>query len=182
MSYPTKKDLVIGLLVEIRVDKTADTYVKGYIQKILSQDKTDKGVKVELTSGVIGRVERIVPAHELKKENFKFYNELLYKSSLFSIWDNDTKLFHCYEPNNQNKYCFISESKENVQSLIEKLQLDNKRFTVRALPRNSSLSSIFQKQMPLHILINGNRKIAFSKLCDIENKLRKEDSMKDGRR
>ncbi|MFY0516560.1 hypothetical protein ACOMCU_01830 [Lysinibacillus sp. UGB7] len=167
--YPKKKDLIIGLLVEIRIDKTADDYTKGYISRFVSTNKKEQ-VKVELTNGSIGIVERIIPAHELKKENFKFYNELIHARSLYSIWDNNEKLYHCTDSNNGSRYCFIYEQKDLLQAMIKKLKLDNKQFTIRALPKNKSFLEIFRKQEPTSIIINGTRKISFEKLIELQNR------------
>lgn len=173
MNYPRKKDLVPGLLVEIKHDKTADVYSEGYIDEILSSGATNKAIKVKLTNGLIGRVERIIPAFEHKKNNFKFYNELLFKKSLFSIWDNELKEFYCYEPNEAISYAFIGDSKGQIEESIKKLKLsENKRYSIRALSNNSMIFNNFLKHQPKQLLINNVRKINFTRFQELESDLK----------
>lgn len=176
MSYPSKKQLTRGMLVEIRHDKTADTYSKGYIDEILSNVQTSKGILVRLTNSMIGRVVRIVPPHELKKENFKFYNEFIFNPSIYSVWDNTNKAFYKHQPSSEISYCFIATEKVHIQTIIDKQGLEN--CTIRAIPKNKKIWEVFWMQHPLYFLINGNRKIKYTRLKEIEDDLKSKSSSK----
>ncbi len=63
---PTRDDLIRGMTVEIEQTnaENADEAepLRGDIAKILSEERTEPGgVKVQLESGITGRVKRIAP-------------------------------------------------------------------------------------------------------------------------
>lgn len=171
--FPKRSQLKIGMLVEIHNN---GKFHKGYIQKILSGQHTDKGVKVELHSGETGRVQRVITKEEVKKETFIFYNRILFSKSLFSIYDNENRRYFTLKQSKNNgssKHAFLFESKEDAEACLQKMnRLGHSKLSVRAIPKNKEVYQTFKIAEADVLIINHSRNVSVNVLEKLERKLK----------
>ena len=86
MELITRKDVVVGMLVDIKVDG-CDEVVRGYIAEILSRSIGNKNVKVRIRNGLEGRVIDIPKKYEVDSERLKTFNRFFSAKSIYTIWD-----------------------------------------------------------------------------------------------
>lgn len=172
----TNKDNIIpGLLVEIVTDKDRETQnvTRGYVKKVLSKSDSKKGIRVELTTGEVGNVKYVPSKHDIKKENFKFYNEFFFKEKIFAIWDKSKNGFLVF--NRMNK---VSGKVENITLLftekdvatntIKGTSLDSPNYVVRQINRRKPIVENFSELKIDFFSIDGSRKLSFDKMIEWE--------------
>lgn len=170
MEKPSKKQLQRGMLVEIRLDKTTD-YMKGFIRRITGGSEK-KGVRVELTNGKCGYVERIVPRHEAERETFVFYNRFFHSDYVFflkdgsGIWTLDRK--------NRNGAVeatgFLFSSEREAELFIKKMNIE---VSVGRYPMKRTISRLIQNHRADIYYMDGLRKVRRSTLLEREEEFRK---------
>ena len=165
-----RENIILGLLVEIQTkEDKEDTLTRGYVKNVLSKKECSKGIKVELTSGEVGNVKRIVTKDIIKKENFKFYNEFLNYSKIFSIYNKEENVFLEVNRVNKNtkqveKIAFLFTNVELGRYMCNKLnkEEDTKRYCLKAISRKRNISSNFREIKFLSI--DKTRKISVQNL------------------
>lgn len=167
---PTKKQLSIGMLVEILIEGTTEEYVRGYIVEFLTKENTKRGIKVRINRGnAIGRVERIVPVEEVRKENFIYYNKLFQEKYLFAIWSVKEKKIFTWDSTGENSaFLFITRAKG--EEMVKKWK--NKGVSV-VLKRISNTQTLEKSLKEVDILvINQERKVRKNLFLEWESRLK----------
>lgn len=169
MERPTKKQLVKGMLVDIT--KEEEVY-RGYIKEI-NGTNTKRGVLVTLTDGTKGRVLKIVKKDEFKRENFIFYNKLVNKRPLFSIYDNDSNLFYKVKYKNGHLFSFLYDNKEQADVRLNKIKqhIPNRNLSVRTIPHKKKINEVFKKAQSTALLINDERSISIKMMEKFEKRV-----------
>lgn len=170
-----KKNIKIGMLVDIiaEEDKESGKLSRGYVQKILSQANHSKGIKVQLTDGKIGRIQRVITKDELRLENFKFYNRFFFLPVLYTIWDKKEGHFLVIlhrNPNNDRieRTAFLFDSLEEAKKMIKGTPYDHEDYPIRTIHRKKTLAELLTPLQIDFIRINGSRKISFERLKEWE--------------
>lgn len=155
MSKPTRKELKVGMLVELISGE------RGFIEKINGRS-TDKGVKVTLEGNVVGRVAKVITKEELKRENFIFYNKLLYDKNLFSFFDNVNKKYLTVSMNG-SKMAFLYQDHRAATNFLNVIKKDN-NWSVRKIPKIKRVTEVFKIAGAEFLHINGNRNVSIEAL------------------
>jgi Uncharacterized conserved protein len=172
----TNKDNIIpGLLVEIVVDKDRETQelTRGYVKKVLSKSDSKKGIRVELTTGEIGNVKYVPSKHDIKKENFKFYNEFFFRDKIFSIWDKSKNSFLVIGRMNKisgkvENITLLFTEKEIANNTIKGTSLDSPNYVVRQINRKKSIVGNYSEIKVDFFSIDGSRKLSFDRMIEWE--------------
>ncbi|MFF2532299.1 YwbE family protein [Brevibacillus sp. NPDC058079] len=172
-----KRNIKIGMLVDIVLKKDQPTgkLTRGYVKRILTNSpQHHRGIKVELTSGDIGRTQRIVTRDEIKLENFKFYNTFFFLKKIYSIWDSAKKhylIVDHYNASNQSteKVSFLFDTAEDAQHFIKGTKYDSKDYFIREINRNKPIADNFSMIGTEFIRINVERKLSLDKLRERES-------------
>lgn len=142
MTY-NHKLIKIGMLVEIQVEKTQDTLKVGHVVEVLSHSDSQKGVRVKLKDGTIGRVTYIPTKEEIKKEQFKYMNRILYeRQELYSFWDNVNRRY--FTANYRSKItAFIFSDKDEAEAFMKLKFKEPHNFTVNPINRRKLIVENF---------------------------------------
>lgn len=173
------KNVVIGLYVGIiddterRLEDEAPIR-RGYVKKILSKNDNEKGIKVQLTNGRKGRIEEIYSKNEIKKENFKFYNEFFYEKRIFTLWDRANS---CYlsilrknKVTDKNEItAFLFSNADIGREFLKKL--DDKNIVLKGLSKKVKIAENFKEFGVKKFIIDEKRKISYDKLLEWEKYL-----------
>lgn len=166
---PHKKELRVGMLVEV----TKGEYIhRGFIEQFKGTN-TPRGVLVRLDNGIEGRVLRVITKEELKRENFIFYNKLLFTRPLFSIFDNERRKYAYTYSRSGHKYAFVFHKKEDADQFLEQLLLihPDKHWTVRNIPFKKSMVDVFLLAGAEGLLIDNERSIRLKTLKKFEERV-----------
>ncbi|WPS85600.1 YwbE family protein (plasmid) [Brevibacillus halotolerans] len=171
-----KKNISIGMLVDIvkKVDQPTGKLTRGYVRRILTNSPNHhRGIKVELTTGDIGRIQRILSKEDIRLENFKFYNKFFFRKKIFSIWDSANRHYLIVDHYNVAKHStekisFLFESAENARTFMKGTKFDSKDFPIREINRNKPIADSFTKIGTEFIRINIERKLSMDKLKEWE--------------
>lgn len=150
-----KKHLKIGMLVEIRIDKKEDM-TSGFIAEFKG-GSAQKGVRVQLTNGIFGYVERIIPKHEHELATAKFYIKLVrldhvyYLSEGKGMW-----IWNRRAGETTQSTCFLFTSEQSAKEFLGKQKIDK---TVRRFKGSKTITSFLKDSYPDVVFIDGNRKI-----------------------
>lgn len=179
MEITNKKDIAIGMLVDILADKDkgTDNLTRGYVTKILSQANNKKGIKVRLNTGDEGHVSHIVSQEEVRLENFKFYNRFFFEKQLYSVWDKTTRsllVFDYYNGNKgiEEKTALLFDTEAEAKAFIRGTAYDSKDYLIRPVQRRKMLVDIFASVGAEYFRINGTRKLSKDKLNEWEHYFR----------
>lgn len=171
-----KKNIQIGMLVEIvkKEDQPTGKLTRGYVRRILTNSqKHTRGIKVECSSGDIGRVQRILTKENIRNENFKFYNTFFFLKKIYSIWDSTNNHYLIVDYNNVSKKSiektsFLFETFEDATSFIKGTKYNTKDYPVREINRKKFIFENFSKIGTEFIRINKERKLSMEKLKEWE--------------
>ncbi|WCF11621.1 YwbE family protein (plasmid) [Paenibacillus thiaminolyticus] len=177
MDGTIKKNICIGMLVDIvkKEHQPTGELTRGYVAKILTNSpKHHRGIKVKLSSGAIGRVQRIPSKKEIRLENFKFYNKFFFQKKLYSIWDIEKKSFLVVDYKNEakgvfEKTSFLFDTFEQATSFILGTNYPIKKFPIREINRNKMIADNFSKIGTQYFRININRKLSIERIREWES-------------
>lgn len=169
MKRPTKKQLIKGMLVDVTKE---DKVYRGYIKEI-NGTNTKRGVLVTLTNGVKGRVLKIIKRDEYQRENFIFYNKLVNKRPLFSIYDNDSNLFYKVKYKNGHLFSFLYDNKEQADIRLNQIKrnVPHRNLSVRTIPHKRKINETFKKAQSTALLINDERSISIKMMEKFEERV-----------
>lgn len=172
-----KKNLMIGLYVEVHT--STEDVERGYIQEILSQSNNKKGIKVRLTNGIEGRVQYVFSKHEIKAENFKFYNLFFFAPTVYSLWNKKTKSYVSINRLNQiyrnyENIAFLFTTKEKAKKLITGTELDSPDIQIKSINRKKPIVEVFKNKEVDKFTIDGERKLSFEKMKEWEKYFREQ--------
>lgn len=171
-----KDNICIGLVVDIvsEQDKATQKITNGCVKKIISNKDCKKGIKVELTNGIIGHIKGIPSKNEVKKDTFKFYNTFFYQEYVYAIWDKSKKKFLILDRVNRingrlEKTMLIFSSSEIATEKIKGTSLDNDNFSIRSLRRKNKSFDKFFKDYDIDVYsIDMSRKLTKEKMKELE--------------
>ncbi|MFJ8528301.1 DUF2196 domain-containing protein [Bacillus sp. NPDC094106] len=172
-----KKNLIKGLYVEI-LTSNEDTE-RGYIKEILSQSNNKKGIRVKLTNGIEGRVQYVFSKHEIKAENFKFYNLFFFQPNIYSLWNKKMRTYVTINRLNQiyknyEQTAFLFTTKEKAKGLIAGTELDNPDIQIKSISRKKPIVESFNHIQVDKFSIDGERKLSFEKMKEWEKYIRQQ--------
>lgn len=167
----TKKDLKIGMLVEIKIFfNEKERTVRGYILEFITKGNAKK-IKVKLTNNEIGYVDRIIKKEDIKHENFIFYNKFIYSSYIYAIWERYEQKFLVHNEN-EAVFLFIFSDKEKANNLL--MKINNKNYMVKEIKNNHhNIVNIFKKTAYTHFLIDNERSISQKNMLKWQELLKK---------
>lgn len=128
-----RKQLKVGMLVEVVKD---GGIVRGYIKQVIPPEQPNQPIEVELKSGVIGTIERIVTRSELNRESFRFYNLFFHSRHLLTIHHKFTKEIYITDG---AAYIFSDEGIS--KKVLEELNDDN--LAIRRISRQKPIIESF---------------------------------------
>lgn len=167
---PTKKQLSIGMLVEIIEEGTTDNYLRGYIMEFLTKENTKRGIKVRInTKNANGRVERIVQADEIRKENFIYYNKLFQEKYLFAMWNVQEKKIFTWGPVGE-KHAILFLAREKGEGLMKKWKNEGKPVELKRISNTQPLERVL-KEVDI-VVVNQERKVRKPVFLDWERRLK----------
>ena len=153
-----RKHLKVGMLVEI---ETNNQIIRGYIKQVIPPKQPNQPIEVELKSGVIGIIDRIVTTEDVKQESFKFFNLFFHSKHLLTIHHKFTKDIYSV---NQTGYIFSEES-----IAIEVLrELNNDNLAIRRISRQKPLLENFKNTNINKFRLNEERIVTTQKLKSLE--------------
>lgn len=170
-----KKNFQRGMLVDIvaESDKTNGKLTRGYIQTILSKENQKKGIKVELTSGVTGRVSYVPTKDDIKLENFKFYNKLFFLPKIYSIWNKVERhyflLGYQNRMGNLEQTAMLFENKQEGLDFLKEAGLSEKEYMVKEINRRKPINENFKTRSVDFYRINRERKLSFERMSEWES-------------
>ena len=168
-----KKNFRPGMLVEIETeeDKVRDTVTRGVIVKVLSKGNQEKGIKVELDTGEVGRVYSVPTKDEMRRETFKFYNTFFFLPKIYSVWHKKEKKYYtlAYPSKSGNeKTAFLFVDKGEGERLMEMMNLSATEYIVKEINRKKFIHENFKTLEVDTYRINLNRKLTADKLKELE--------------
>lgn len=173
LDVTVKKNILIGLMVDIQVssNKNNEEYIRGRVKRVISNKDCKKGIKVELTTGAIGHIKYVPHKHEIKKDNFKFYNEFFY-SPIYILWEKKSKEYFTFTrvnslTNEEENTLMLFTSKELAEEFIKKSNLLN--VSIRILKRNKPINTVLKDYKIDKYSINGNKKLSYDKMQVFED-------------
>lgn len=170
-----KKNFRPGMVVDIETeeDKARDTVTRGVIAQILSKGNQPKGVKVQLTTGEVGRVYGLPSKEEIRMENFKFYNQFFFLPKMYSIWNKTERKYLILDYPTQRgtveKTAFLFEEKKGAEDLLQLLQLSPKVYMVKEINRKKPISENFKTLEVDVYRLNRDRKLTYERLNELEH-------------
>lgn len=171
MTYDHKL-IKIGMLVEIQVEKTQDTLKVGHVVEVLSHSNSQKGVRVKLKDGTIGRVTYIPSKDEIKKEQFKYMNSILYERQvLYSFWDNVNRRY--FTTNYRSKVSsFIFSDKDEAEAFMKSKFQEPHNFTVNPINRKKLIVENFEVLGVEFFILDKTTGISFKDLKEKEEEFK----------
>ncbi|ADO59716.1 YwbE family protein [Paenibacillus polymyxa] len=171
-----RKNIKIGMLVDIvkKKDQPTGNLTRGYVQRLLTNSPNHhRGIKVELTNGDIGRVQRILTKDDIRIENFKFYNHFFFLNKIFSIWDASQNHYLIIDYNNvsngtREKTSFVFDTFEGACAFLKGTKYDSKDYPIREINRRKLIFDNFNKIGTEFVRINKDRKLSMDKLKEWE--------------
>lgn len=155
-----------GMLVDILEN---EQIIRGYINKIISNDNQTKGIKVSLTNGHIGRVYGIPSKFEIEKENFKFYNLFFNTCDIYTILkDKNVFLLDC----NGKKCAYLYSSKDIALKSVKNTPLEKNPYKIGKLNRNKNIIELLKKYEIDIFVIDMEKQLTNTQLNDYEIKFR----------
>ncbi|PLS19127.1 hypothetical protein CVD28_01595 [Bacillus sp. M6-12] len=170
-----KKNFMKGMMVDIIADEDAKTgkITRGYIATILSKENNKKGIKVELTSGVSGKVQYVPSKDDVKLENFKFYNKFFFLPKIYSIWNQVERKYmvlqHTSPSGKIEKTAFLFDSEQQAKDFVSGTKFESKDYSIREINRKKPIVDNFKTLEINYFRINKERKISFERMIEWEN-------------
>lgn len=155
-----------GMLVDILEN---EKIVRGYINKIISNENQSKGIKVSLSNGHIGRIYGVPSKAEIEKENFKFYNLFFNTCDIYTILK-ETNVFLLDW--NGKKCAYLYSSKDSALKSIKNTPLEQKPYNVGKLNRKKNIIELLKKYDIDIFIIDMEKQLTNSELNDLEIKFR----------
>lgn len=155
-----------GMLVDILEN---EKIVRGYINKILSNENQDKGIKVLLQNGHTGRIYGVPAKFEIEKEEFKFYNLFFNTCDIFTILnEKNVFLLDC----NGKKCAYLYSSKDKAINSIKNTPLEKKPYSIGKLNRNKNIIELLKKYQIDIFVIDMEKQLTNTQLNDLEMKFK----------
>lgn len=172
-----KKNLIVGLYVEVQT--STGEIERGYIKEILSQSNNKKGIRVRLLNEIEGRVQYVFSKHEIKAENFKFYNLFFFEPCIYSLWDKRTRTYLTINRKNSvyknyENLAFLFTTKEKAKKLITGTELDIPDIQIKTINRKKPIVEVFKDKGIDKFTIDGERKLSFEKMKEWEKYFREQ--------
>ena len=154
------------MLVEIIENEQV---IRGYINKILSNENQTKGIKVSLHNGHTGRIYGVPAKVEIEKEEFKFYNLFFNSCDIYTILnEKNVFLLDC----DGKKCAYLYSSKECALKSIKNTPLEKKPYNVGKLSRNKNIIELLRKYQIDIFVIDMEKQLTNNQLNDLETKFR----------
>lgn len=155
-----------GMLVDILEN---EQIIRGYINKIISNDNQNKGIKVSLTNGHSGRIYGVPSKAEIEKENFKFYNLFFNTCDIYTILkEKSVFLLDC----NGKKCAYLYSSKDIALKSIKNTPLEQKPYNIGRISRNKNIVDLLKKYEIDIFVIDMEKQLTNTQLNDYEIKFR----------
>lgn len=176
-----KSNIIKGLIVDIveEKNKQSQEVTRGYVKRLISNsDQKNKGIKVELTNGAVGRVVGIPSKNDIQKENFKFYNVFFYQDIIYGIWDKKNKQFFVIKRQNKltgriEKTMLLFSDLDIANAKIKGTPFEDRNFQIKSIKRKSKLITNVFKNYDIDVFsINTERKVSIKKMKDLEEKFK----------
>lgn len=170
-----KKNFQRGMLVDIvaESDKEKGTLTRGYIQTVLSKANQKQGIKVELTTGIKGRVSYVPTKEDIRLENFKFYNKFFFLPKIYSLWHKTERRYVVFNYQNRmgnlEQTVMLFENKQEGVDFIGESGLSEKDYMVKEINRNKPINDNFKSLAIQFYRINRERKLSFERMSEWEN-------------
>ncbi len=172
-----KKNIVRGMLVDIVAEKDSMTQIltRGYVLQILSKADNAKGIRVQLTNGVVGHVKDIPSQEDIRLENFKFYNRFFHLPMIYSIWDSAERKYLVVDHKNTikqvvEKTAFLFDSIETAKAFVRGTEYEQRRYVINPINRKKPIHENFKTLQVSVVRINGERKLSLERLIEWERK------------
>lgn len=170
-----KKNFQRGMLVDIvaEADKEQGTLTRGYIQSILSKANQKQGIKVELTTGIKGRVSYVPTKDDIRLENFKFYNKFFFLNKVYSIWHKTERRYVVLDYENRmgkiEKTVMLFENKQDGVDFMKEANLSETDYMVKEINRKKTINENFMTLSIDFYRINRERKLSFERMNEWEH-------------
>lgn len=166
-------NIVVGLMVDVIDENNKEETIRGCVKKIISNKDRKKGIKVELTNGVIGSVIGVPSKADIEKEKFKFYNIFFHQDKIYTIWDKESNKFLILDRVNKligkkEKTVLLFTDKEIAKRKLKGSALENNRYDIRQIKRNKAIVKIFENYEVEYYSINTERKLSAIQMKDFE--------------
>ena len=175
-----RQNIKVGMLVEVIADEDKETraLTRGFVSDVLSKQSSKSGIKVMLTNGKQGTVQKAIEIDELKIENFKYWNIFFFEQNIYSIWDNKERKYLVINHVNTNSgineaTAFLFSSKEIASKFMAGTRLDRKRFVINPINRKKPIAENFKTLTIEFFRVNAEKKLSFIKLKELEYKFKK---------
>ena len=170
-----KDNIKLGMIVDIIADKVKKTQevTRGCVKRVVSNTDRKKGIKVELTNGVIGTLVGIPTKSSVEKERFKFYNIFFYQDKIYAIWEKKANKWLVLTRTNKlsgalEQTVLLFSSEEKAKEIIANTSLDNKSYMIRPIKRKKPIVQIFKDYEVDVFSIDATRKLSNKKLKELE--------------
>jgi len=170
-----KDNIRPGMIVDMIADKDKQTQevTRGCVKRVVSNTDRKKGIKVELTNGILGTIIGIPTKASVEKERFKFYNIFFYQDKIYAIWDKkENKWLVLNRINKLNqaleRTVLLFSSEEKAKETIANTSLDNKSYMIRPIKRKKPIVQIFKDYEVDMFSIDTKRKLSLQKLKELE--------------
>lgn len=163
-----RKHLKPGMLVEIIKN---EKILKGTIKNVVPPHLSNGGIEVELTSGTVGLIHKIITKNEIEQATFKFYNLFFHSKHLLTIWNKYTK-----EPlilSSKNKRTKEIErstlifSEEVIAKKVLK-ELNREELAIRRISRQKPITENFTGDGITHYRLDESRRVNKKRLNQLE--------------
>jgi len=141
-----------GMLVEVSIEKTQGNYKTGHVEKILTRTPEARKIKVKLRDGTIGFITYIPTINEVKLDQMKLLNKIMYeRQKLFSIWNNKERKYFSAQKH-RKLISFIFSEKEDAEKFLEQRLGNHPDYIVNSINRKKLIVKNFEV-IGVHALI-----------------------------
>lgn len=158
------------MYVDIQVNNNT---IRGIIKNVLPpKHSNNEIIDVELMTGTIGSLIRIVPKSELKEESFRFYNLFFHSRFIFTIWDKYTKETFTIQSISQRtkeveRIAFLFSDESLAHEILSELNQEN--LAVRRISRQKPIVENFTDENISSFRLNEEQKVMSNRLSALEN-------------
>ncbi|WP_214688204.1 MULTISPECIES: DUF2196 domain-containing protein [unclassified Exiguobacterium] len=163
-----------GMMVDIETDsdKKKGTVTRGIIAKVLSKGNQPSGVKVQLTTGEVGRVYEIPSRDEVRREHFRFYNTFFFLKKIYSVWVKKEKRYYTLNypsAHGDENTAFLFVEKEEGEQFMKMMNLHPTEYMVKEISRRKPIHENFKTLEVDVFRIDLDRKVSVEKLIELES-------------